>query len=97
MTRSELIEQIAYRKPEIDYKIIEFSVKRIVDFMISNFEVGSRLEVRGFGSFSLRRRKPRNARNPKTGELVETESKYVLYFRPGKYLKEKVNESFQQV
>ena len=94
MTRSELIEQISYRRSDIDYKLVEFSVKRIIDYMITNFEAGSRLEIRGFGSFSLRKRKPRNARNPKTGQLVETESKYVLYFRPGKQLKELVNESF---
>ena len=93
MTRSELIEIIAYRHPEINYKLVEFSVKRIIDCMVGNFQSGSRLEIRGFGSFSLRKRKPRNARNPKTGELVETESKYVLYFRPGKQLKELVNKS----
>lgn len=94
MTRSELIEIIAYRHPEINYKLVEFSVKRIIDYMVDNFQSGSRLEIRGFGSFSLRKRKPRNARNPKTGELVETESKYVLYFRPGKQLKEEVNKSY---
>lgn len=95
MTRSELIETIAYQRPDINYKLIEFAVKRIIDFMVSNFQSGSRLEIRGFGSFSLRKRKPRNARNPKTGELVETESKYVLYFRPGKQLKELVNQGFE--
>ena len=96
MTRSELIEMIAYQRPDINYKLVEFSVKRIIDFMTSNFEAGSRLEIRGFGSFSLRKRQPRNARNPKTGELVATESKYVLYFRPGKQLKELVNEAFEK-
>lgn len=96
MTRSELIETIANQRPDISYKLVEYTVKRIIDFMIQNFEQGSRLEIRGFGSFSLRCREPRSARNPKTGEVVKTDLKVVLYFRPGKSLKEKVNAKYLQ-
>lgn len=92
MTRAELIEQICLRKNDINPKVIEFVVKRIIEYMVSSFVNGQRMEVRGFGSFRLRKRDRREARNPKTGELVITDEKYVLYFKPGKSLRERVNQ-----
>ncbi len=92
MTRAELIEQIALRKNDMNPKVIEFVVKRIIEFMVASFVNGQRMEVRGFGSFRLRKRERREARNPKTGELVITDEKYVLYFKPGKSLRERVNQ-----
>ncbi len=91
MTRAELIEQIALRKSDMNPKVVEFAVKRIIDFMVDSFVQGQRMEVRGFGSFRLRKREKREARNPKTGALVITEEKYVLYFKSGKSLRERVN------
>jgi integration host factor subunit beta len=92
MTRAELIEQMALRKNDMNPKIIDFVVKRIIEFMVGSFVNGQRMEVRGFGSFRLRKRERREARNPKTGELVITDEKYVLYFKPGKSLRERVNQ-----
>jgi integration host factor subunit beta len=91
MTRAELIEEISLRKKDINPKLIEFIVKRVIEYMVSCFEAGHRIEIRGFGSFSLRKRQPRQARNPKTGEVVMTALKYALYFKPGKSLRDKVN------
>jgi integration host factor subunit beta len=91
MTRAELITEIMMRKTDLNPKVIEFAVKRIIEHMVTSFVNGHRIEIRGFGSFGLRKRLPRQARNPKTGEVVITEEKYVLYFKPGKSLRERIN------
>lgn len=96
MTRSELIETLALRQTNLNPNVIEEAVKKTFELMITSLESGSRIEVRGFGSFSLRFRLPRVARNPKTGEHVVTEGKYALHFKPGKELRDRVNESAGQ-
>ncbi|MDG6896144.1 integration host factor subunit beta [Volucribacter amazonae] len=91
MTKSELIANLIDKNPEINMKDVEASVKEIVDQMALALEKGNRIEIRGFGSFSLHFRQPRIGRNPKTGEQVKLESKYVPHFKAGKELRERVD------
>ena len=73
-------------------KDVELGVNQIFDCIANALSKGDHVEIRGFGSFSLRYRKPRKARNPKTGEDVVTEAKYVPHFKPGKEMRERVNK-----
>ena len=91
MTKSELIERITDRHPQLSNKDIELAVKTILDTMSQALSQGDRIEIRGFGSFSLHFRNPRLGRNPKTGESVQLSGKYVPHFKPGKELREQVN------
>lgn len=91
MTKSELIADIAGKLPNITEKNIALSVNQIIDQMSETLGSGGRIEIRGFGSFSLHYRAPRNAHNPKTGAKVVTEAKYSPHFKPGKELKERVD------
>ncbi len=93
MTKSELIERITERHPELSGKDIELAVKTILDTMSQALSQGDRIEIRGFGSFSLHFRNPRVGRNPKTGESVSLKGKYVPHFKPGKELREQVNHN----
>lgn len=93
MTKSELIELIARKQVQFSQKDVELAVNQIVDSMIDTLSQGSRIEIRGFGSFSLHHRKARVGRNPKTGETVELADKRVPHFKPGKALRERVNDS----
>ena len=93
MTKSELIECIASRQMQLSAKDVELAVKTIIEQMSQTLATGERIEIRGFGSFSLHYREPRQGRNPKTGETVELSGKYVPHFKPGKEMRERVNES----
>jgi len=92
MTKSELINMLAERQPQLDYKDVELAVKEMLEQMSSVLARGERIEVRGFGSFSLHYRPPRVGRNPKTGETVYVSDKYVPHFKPGKELRERVDK-----
>ena len=92
MTKSELIELIARKQPQFGYKDIELVVKTSLEHMVSALSTGERIEIRGFGSFSLHYRPSRIGRNPKSGEPVSLSAKYVPHFKPGKDLRERVNE-----
>lgn len=92
MTKSELIEKLCLEQSHLSAKEVEDGVKAIIEFMASTLEKGNRIEIRGFGSFSLHYREPRIGRNPKTGEKVKLTGKYVPHFKPGKELRERVNE-----
>ena len=96
MTKSELIERIAEQQDQLSPKDIELGVKLILEEMSQALAVGERIEIRGFGSFSLHYRSSRMGRNPKTGESVRLEGKYVPHFKPGKELRDKVNEAMQR-
>jgi integration host factor subunit beta len=96
MTKSELIERIASRQSQLSLKDVELAVKTIIEQMSQTLAAGERIEIRGFGSFSLHYREPRQGRNPKTGETVELSGKYVPHFKPGKEMRERVNESLQR-
>lgn len=93
MTKSELIERIAARQSQLSPKDVELAVKTIIEHMAQTLASGERIEIRGFGSFSLHYRAPRVGRNPKTGESVGLSGKYVPHFKPGKELRERVNAS----
>ena len=95
MTKSELIERIAARQVQLSAKDVELAVKTIIEHMSQTLATGERIEIRGFGSFSLHYREPRQGRNPKTGETVELSGKYVPHFKPGKEMRERVNESMR--
>jgi integration host factor subunit beta len=91
MTKSELIERIAAKQPQLSAKDCEFAVKAILEYMSQSLSEGGRIEIRGFGSFSLHYRVPRIGRNPKTGTPVALSGKYVPHFKPGKELRDRVN------
>ena len=93
MTKSELIEALAKRQPHLELKDVELSVKCIIEKMNQALSSGERIEIRGFGSFSLHMRPPRVGRNPKTGESVQLSKKYVPHFKPGKELRDRVDGS----
>ena len=92
MTKSELIELIAAKQKHLPAKDVELAVKQILEIMSDALAQGGRIEIRGFGSFSLHFRPPRQGRNPKTGETVALSGKYVPHFKPGKDLRERVND-----
>ncbi|HHV6891067.1 TPA: integration host factor subunit beta, partial [Haemophilus influenzae] len=87
MTKSELMEKLSAKQPTLPAKEIENMVKDILEFISQSLEKGDRVEVRGFGSFSLHHRQPRLGRNPKTGDSVNLSAKSVPYFKAGKELK----------
>ncbi|MGZ8095793.1 MAG: integration host factor subunit beta [Methylosarcina sp.] len=91
MTKSELIEALARQQPHLPLKDVELAVKCIIEKMNQALSTGERIEIRGFGSFSLHLRPPRMGRNPKTGESVALSKKYVPHFKPGKELRDRVD------
>ena len=93
MTKSELIGRLADKMRQVPSKDVELSIKEMLEQMAQTLQKGERIEIRGFGSFSLHYRAPRVGRNPKTGETVKLDGKYVPHFKPGKELRERVNES----
>ena len=96
MTKSELIERLINRHEHLSVKDVELAVKTMLDHMTESLAEGERIEIRGFGSFSLHYRAPRVGRNPKTGESVSLDAKYVPHFKPGKDLREQVNDSMKR-
>ncbi|MHB8621968.1 MAG: integration host factor subunit beta [Sulfuricaulis sp.] len=92
MTKSELISLLAAKQPQLDYRDVELAVKELLEQMSVALSSGDRIEVRGFGSFSLHYRPPRTGRNPKTGASVQVPDKFVPHFKPGKELRERVND-----
>jgi integration host factor subunit beta len=93
MTKSELIESIARKQSHLAYRDVELAVKGMLEQMSRSLSGGERIEIRGFGSFSLHFRPPRVGRNPKTGESVSLPGKYVPHFKPGKELRERVDRT----
>ena len=91
MTKSELIEAMARRQIHLAHHDVELGVKEILEYVSQSLATGERIEIRGFGSFSLHFRPPRMGRNPKTGDSVALPGKYVPYFKPGKELRDRVN------
>ena len=95
MTKSELIEKISSSQDQLPPKDVELAVRMILENMALTLSNNQRVEIRGFGSFSLHYREPRRGRNPKTGDAVELTGKYVPHFKPGKELRERVNLGLQ--
>ncbi len=93
VTKSELIERLAAKQRMLPAGDVELAVKTLLETMTDELANGGRIEVRGFGSFSLHYRAPRVGRNPKTGETVQLNAKYVPHFKPGKALRERVDNA----
>jgi len=91
MTKSELIARLAQEQQHLRHADVDLAVRMILDSMSQALADGRRVEIRGFGSFSLHYRAPRIGRNPKTGESVALPAKHVPHFKPGKELRERVN------
>lgn len=96
MTKSELIERIAALQSQLSPKDVELAIKTMIEQMSETLAQGDRIEIRGFGSFSLHYRAPRIGRNPKTGESVGLSGKYVPHFKPGKELRDRVNQGLER-
>jgi integration host factor subunit beta len=95
MTKSELVEIVAAKQPQLSIKDVELAVKTIIEYMSQTLSEGQRIEIRGFGSFCLHYRAPRVGRNPKTGETVHLPAKFVPHFKPGKELRDEVNDGLK--
>ena len=91
MIRSELIQKIADENPHLYQRDVEKIVNTIFDEITQAMASGSRVELRGFGAFSVKKRDARTGRNPRTGEAVEVEEKYVPFFKTGKLLRDRLN------
>ena len=91
MTKSELIDRLADVQQHLAHMDVELGVKSILEQMSGSLSKGERIEIRGFGSFSLHHRAPRMGRNPKTGDAVALPGKHVPHFKPGKSLRDRVN------
>ena len=97
MTRSDLVEELAARFAQLTHRDAESAVKTILDAMSDALVRGNRIEIRGFGSFSVSRRPPRIGRNPRSGESVAVPEKRVPHFKPGKALREAVDERTAEI
>ncbi len=96
MTKSELITRLASRFPQLAVRDADLAVKSILEAMVASLVNGQRIEIRGFGSFSLSQRASRVGRNPKSGEKVMVPAKKVPHFKPGKDLRERVDSEAQR-
>ncbi len=93
LNKSDLITKLSIKFDNLPEKLVEEATKQIIDLMVDTLANDGRVEVRGFGSFSLHHRAPRLARNPKTGQKVEVKATAIPHFKPGKALREAVNHS----
>lgn len=96
MTKADLIEEVS-RLAELTRKDSEIIVETIFDSVVRSLRAGDKIEIRGFGSFRTRQRRPRVGRNPKTGAKVEVPAKKIPYFKPSKELKDLINHSGTEV
>ncbi|MCK5813142.1 MAG: integration host factor subunit beta [Cocleimonas sp.] len=93
MTKSEIIDVLSRKQSHLSSRDVELSVKILLEQMSDTLADGKRIEIRGFGSFSLHYRAARRGRNPKTGEKVDLSPKHVPHFKPGKELRDRVDDS----
>ena len=91
LTKSDLIDNLARNQGHLAYRDVELAVKSLIEMMSGALSSGDRIEIRGFGSFSLHYRPPRTGRNPKSGDKVELPGKHVPHFKPGKELRDRAN------
>jgi integration host factor subunit beta len=92
MTKSELIQRLAERNPHLYQRDVELIVSAIFDEISNALARGDRVELRGFGAFSVKRRDARVGRNPRTGDSVAVDEKHVPFFKTGKQLRERLNQ-----
>lgn len=93
MIKSELIAKLAAEHPHLTHRDVERVVNVVLDGMVGALETGGRVELRGFGAFSVRSRPARSGRNPRTGATVSVPAKHVPFFKSGKELRERLNVS----
>ena len=93
MIRSELVKKIADQNPHLYQSDVERIVGTIFDEIINAMASGNRVELRGFGAFSVKKRKARSGRNPRSGEAVEVAEKHVAFFKTGKLLRDRLNRN----
>ena len=91
MIKSELVQAIAARNPHLYHRDVENIVNAVLDEITDALSQGNRVELRGFGAFSVKNRPPRSGRNPRTGDPVFVEDKWVPFFKTGKELRERLN------
>ena len=91
MTKTELVQALSSKFPELEKRDVELAVKCMLGQMAAAFTHGERIEIRGFGGFDLHHRAPRAARNPKTGEAINLPAKVAVHFKPGKEMRDRVN------
>jgi len=91
VVKSELINALNEKLPELEFKDVELALNYIIEQMAEALGQGERIEVRGFGSFDCRYRLPRTGRNPKTGVPVNLPTKIAIHFKPGKEMRERIN------
>jgi integration host factor subunit beta len=91
MVKSEMVQAIKKKMPDLQEKDVESALNCIVNHMVDTLVNGERIEIRGFGSFDIRLRSPRLARNPKTGESVQLAAKAAVHYKPGKEMRDCVN------
>ncbi|CAB1275877.1 MULTISPECIES: integration host factor subunit beta [Candidatus Nitrosacidococcus] len=91
MTKSNLIDQLTQQQKILSHKDVDDAVRVLLELMSKSLSDNQRIEIRGFGSFSLHYRPPRTGRNPKTGELVSLPPKYIPHFKAGKELRKRVD------
>jgi integration host factor subunit beta len=96
MVKSELIARIVSKFHQLSEKDVELGINQLLERMSETLANGERIEIRGFGSFSLHHRPPRNAHNPRTGAKVVTVAKFAPHFKPGKELRDRVNSARAQ-
>ncbi|MGQ3673268.1 integration host factor subunit beta [Xanthobacter sp. TB0136] len=92
MIKSELVQKIAEANPHLYQRDVENIVNAILEQIVSALERGDRVELRGFGAFSVKKREARVGRNPRTGKQVDVDEKVVPYFKTGKEMRERLNE-----
>ncbi len=90
MVKSELVRALSDKLPDLEARDVELAINCMIEHMITAFEQGERIEIRGFGSFNLHSIEPHIGRNPKTGEQVNVSTQTKIHFKPGKELKDRV-------
>lgn len=96
MIRSELIQKVTDENPHLYQRDVEKIVNTIFEEIVGALSSGNRVELRGFGAFSVKQRDARTGRNPRTGETVAVEEKHVPFFKTGKLLRDRLNEGSTQ-
>ena len=92
MIKSELIQKLAERNPHLYQRDVEHIVNAVLDEVVNALQRGDRVELRGFGAFSVKNRPARTGRNPRTGDRVAVTEKYVPFFKTGKEMRERLND-----
>ena len=94
ISRSELIERIADRQDRLQHEDIKLAVQSSFDYLSQALSLGDRIEIRGFGSFSLHFRKPKTMRNPKTKEIINVSGRNIPHFKPGNIVNQRLNKTY---